>query len=333
MGEGSGSHLKLRNVLTYLPLVTACMSQLTINMTMFFGHSDHASSVSYNGTQGLGGVFFRLSLILFLPLWALTLLVFHSEDWVNNDTASKNETDSLLWLHMRLKCWKITHKIIGATNVLAYAMVVSFPVNTFHNCHLFFAGLYFLSLYVHLFISVWEPPRHIRHFHYELKLLRLFVFFCSTMQAIGLLLGILNVTNWFFPVFEVAGAMCVSLYIALFSVEFHHVFHAISINLHKNTSQMSPSGQRQAGKTTIGNDARGSDSDRDRDSDSDSDSGSDSDSDSSSSVGPAADDGATTPPLKFIGGRPPAAPRSPPPNVNMVIQVSSDKTSYPELSF
>jgi hypothetical protein len=282
-----GDALKLQNFLTWLPLLAAIMGQLTMNMTVFLGHTHTSESISTNGTTGLGVVFFNLSLVLYLPLWALVLVIYHSEKRVNeiavnaavqpsyksvttvqsmgtcqlrnrryiySAEARSGEVDSggnigchapcrteaccmscQTWMKDAIKAaghstWGVLnlHEIIAIVNTIAYALIVCFPVDEYKIPHLTFAATYFVTLYFHLCFSIWSPAIKCYNGYFGVRILRIFVFVCATFTGFGLFLGMVAV-KWFFPVYEVTGSMCVSIYIALFSVEFHNVFESLEI--------------------------------------------------------------------------------------------------------
>ena len=214
MSDKKEKILALRKSVTFLPLIAAVFYILSIDMTMFFGKAIKISSISFNGTLGLGAVFFRLSLILFLPLWAMTLLIYHSESWAMSSECSGTR-DTI-------------HILIAVVNVCSYALLVSLPVDKYETPHHIFAGAYFLTLYIHLYISWMYPQRTMQRFHFgeELQNLRGVLFLLATVQLIGLFVGD-------FPSFEMSGAIVSAAYIALFSVEFHIVFQSLTLSLYK----------------------------------------------------------------------------------------------------
>ena len=299
MHDNGKQALTLGPILTWLPLLAAIMGQLTMNMTVFLGHTHTSESISTNGTTGLGVVFFNLSLVLYLPLWVLVLVLYHSERSVviaaNSWSLVDEERKSVVPTESRMGyiypddytlrnrryirssaqtrtgddsekitaywntkcvacdgcgsgCKSLTtginrlgistvgnlnmHELIAIVNTIAYAAIVCFPVDEYEAVHLTAAAIYFVTLYFHLCLAIWSPALTDYKGYEGVKLLRIFVFACATLTGFGLFLGLVAV-EWFFPVYEVTGSVCVSMYIALFSVEFHNVFDSMDISVRR----------------------------------------------------------------------------------------------------
>lgn len=317
MREKGKRALTLGPILTWLPLLAAIMGQLTMNMTVFLGHTHTSESISTNGTTGLGVVFFNLSLVLYLPLWVLVLVIYHSERSVigfadswsleDDEIGTFGPTDSMMvyrqpddytlrnrrYLRSRATevegvasppkiapywstecvacdgcgsgCQSLTtginrigistignvnmHELIAIVNTIAYAAIVCFPVDEYKAVHLTAAAIYFVTLYFHLCLAIWSPTLVDYKGYDGVKLLRMFVFACATLTGFGLFLGLVAV-EWFFPVYEVTGSVCVSMYIALFSVEFHNVFDSMNISVRRKDARVDAHYHPQAPPST-----------------------------------------------------------------------------------
>mgnify|MGYP006083581991 CR=1 FL=1 len=226
--------LELKKTVTLIPAAAAVMSTLTVCFTLFCGSSDDPRSVSMAGASHSGAIFFNLSLVLYLPLWGLVLLIYHSETWV------LGETDFDIYEYMpkftrwfglsrkRLKHLRKWHGCIAIANVAGYAMLVALPVDEFSTEHDIAAGIYFISLWLHLAIAVFFPVRHSKSDLNAIQLIRVFLLFGSTITGIGLFIGMLS-ENHEFESFELGGSGFAAIYIFSFAVEFRETFNSVSI--------------------------------------------------------------------------------------------------------
>jgi hypothetical protein len=223
--------LNLKSAVTIIPIAAAAMSTLTVYLTLFCGSSDDPRSISMAGASDSGAIFFNLSLVLYLPLWGIVLLLYHSESWV----LAHGKSDVDIWSPpftltnyngYDVRYW---HRVIAVINVISYAMLVSLPVDEFAEMHDFSAGGYFLSLYLHLTLTVLFPIRETSKREWEgNQLIRTFVLGASSLAGFGLVLGICS-ANHLFELFEISGSGLQGVYIVTFAVEFRRTFSSVSI--------------------------------------------------------------------------------------------------------
>ena len=222
--------LKLKRTVTVIPLLAAAMMVATVYLTLFWGSGDDPRSISMAGASESGAIFFNLSLILYLPLWSIVLLLYHSESWVL--ALDKSDVDLRIppstLRHCKSFDERYWHRVVAVVNVVAYALLVSLPVNQFETEHDFSAGIYFISLYTHLALSVCFPVRHTSRDWQGNQIIRAFILAASTLNGVGLLLGVWSDSH-LFEVFEISGSGFASLYIVSFAVEFRNSFSSVSI--------------------------------------------------------------------------------------------------------
>ena len=203
---------------------------------MFWGSSDDPGSVSLAGASDSGAIFFNLSLVLYLPLWALVLLLYHSETWVLGVTDFQ-ASEYLALSSKSLKNLRKWHGWIAIANVAGYAMLVALPVDEFTTWHDIAAGIYFLSLWAHLAITVFWPVRQQRVPDLNaLQLLRAFLLFGSTITGIGLSVGVFSQSHEF-ESFELGGSGFAAIYIFSFALEFRTTFNSVSILVERSLSK------------------------------------------------------------------------------------------------
>lgn len=228
--------LELKKTVTVIPAAAAVMSTLTVCCTMFWGSSDDPGSVSLAGASDSGAIFFNLSLVLYLPLWALVLLLYHSETWVLGVTDFQ-ASEYLALSSKSLKNLRKWHGWIAIANVAGYAMLVALPVDEFTTWHDIAAGIYFLSLWAHLAITVFWPVRQQRVPDLNaLQLLRAFLLFGSTITGIGLSVGVFSQSHEF-ESFELGGSGFAAIYIFSFALEFRTTFNSVSILVERSLSK------------------------------------------------------------------------------------------------
>jgi hypothetical protein len=222
--------LSLKKSATIIPLLAAAMMLATVDLTLFWGSGGDPRSISMAGASESGAIFFNLSLVLFLPLWITTLIIYHSESWV----LAHGQPDLDLWWPpftlslyngVNVRYW---HRVIAIVNVVAYALLVSLPVDEFANEHEFSAGVYFVSLYLHLALATCFPVRHTGSDWQGNQIIRAFILAASTLNGFGLLLGLWS-NSHLFELFEIGGSGFAALYIVSFAVEFRHTFNSISV--------------------------------------------------------------------------------------------------------
>ena len=223
--------LKLKSAVTIIPIAAAMMSTLTVYLTLFWGSGDDPRSISMAGASESGAIFFNLSLVLYLPLWGIVLLIYHSEDFV----LAHDKSDVDLWsppftlTHYKGYDIRYWHRVIAVINVISYAMLVSLPVDEFEGMHDFSAAVYFLSLYLHLALTVLFPIRQTSKHEWEgNQLVRTFILGGSTLTGIGLVLGVIA-KNHLFELFEISGSGFAAVYIVTFAIEFRRTFDSVSI--------------------------------------------------------------------------------------------------------
>ena len=216
--------ISILQIITYIPLLAGILLALVLFATISLGHTLNATSISENGATGLGIVVFTSSLLIYLPLWIITLCIYHNEKNIRQHIILKDVPKDVPKSDNETSPLAIVHSLVGVVGVIAYACIICLPITqtSFELLHDFWAAVYFLSMYLHIFLSIKRRPFKV-YGNVEERMIhnsRYFIWILASILWLLLLSSLMCKSNWQFTAFEIVGGILTSIYIATFSLEF-----------------------------------------------------------------------------------------------------------------